>query len=157
MRALSLGCVLFLFWLLLSGHYSVLLVTLGVLSCAAIVLLVMRMQVLDDEGHPIHLVLPAFTFWPWLIFEILKSGWTVSKIILSPSLPISPTLTKVRAGQKTRVGVYTYANSITLTPGTISVDVQGNDILVHAITEGGALELAEGVMDKRVSRFEGAK
>ena len=64
-------------------------------------------------------------------------------------------MVKVRASQKSRIGVNVYANSITLTPGTISVEVENNDILVHAITAGGAEELAEGDMDRRVTAFEG--
>ena len=73
------------------------------------------------------------TYFPWLIREIAKSAWAVTKIILHPSLPISPTMTVVRASQRTRVGVATYANSITLTPGTITVGVNGNELTVHAL------------------------
>jgi multicomponent Na+:H+ antiporter subunit E len=62
----------------------------------------------------------------------------------------------VRASQKSRVGVNIYANSITLTPGTISVDVHGNDIFVHAIAADGAAEVEAGRMDRRVSRMEGS-
>jgi len=155
MRALSLGCALFVFWLLLSGHYNALLLTIGVICCAGILALALRMSVVDEEGHPVQLALGALTYWPWLVLEIAKSTWGVARLILDPSLPISPTLVKVRASQKTRLGVNIYANSITLTPGTISVEVEDNDILVHAITSGGAEELAEGDMDRRVSVFEG--
>lgn len=156
MRALSLGCVLFVFWLLLSGHYTALLLTIGILCCAGIVALAIRMSVLDEEGHPVHLVVGSLTYWPWLVFEIAKSTWGVARLILDPKLPISPTMIKVRASQKTRVGVNIYANSITLTPGTISVEVEDDEILVHAITEGGAEELSEGDMDRRVTAFEGS-
>ena len=156
MRALSLGCFLFVFWLLLSGHYTALLLTIGILCCAGIVALAVRMSVLDEEGHPVHLVVGSLTYWPWLVFEIAKSTWGVARLILDPKLPISPTMIKVRASQKTRIGVNIYANSITLTPGTISVEVEDDQILVHAITEGGAGELAEGDMDRRVTAFEGS-
>ena len=61
----------------------------------------------------------------------------------------------MRASQKTAVGLVTYANSITLTPGTVSVEVEGDEITVHAITRDGAMDLAEGSMDRVVSRFEG--
>jgi len=156
-RTISLGCVLYVFWLLLSGHYKPLLIVLGIMSCIGIVVLAHRMAVVDEEGHPIQFVLPALTYWPWLIGEIVKSSWDVARLIVDPALPISPTLVKVRASQQSRVAVATYANSITLTPGTIAVDVQGNDILVHALTKEGAEELAEGRMDESVRRFEGAE
>jgi len=79
----------------------------------------------------------------------------VTKVILHPSLPISPTMTVVRASQKTTTGVTAYANSITLTPGTITVGVSSNDLTVHALVRDGALDLEGGGMDRRVSQFEG--
>jgi multicomponent Na+:H+ antiporter subunit E len=97
----------------------------------------------------------AVTYFPWLLAEIAKSGWAVTKITLDPRLPISPTMTTVRASQKSRAGVATYANSITLTPGTITVGVNGNDLIVHALVKDGALDLEGGGMDHRVSQFEG--
>jgi multicomponent Na+:H+ antiporter subunit E len=90
-----------------------------------------------------------------LIREIAKSAWAVTKVILHPRLPISPTMTIVKASQKTTAGVATYANSITLTPGTITVRLSGKELTVHALVREGALDLEEGVMDRRVSEFEG--
>lgn len=156
MRMASLGFFLFAFWLLLSGHYTGLLITFGILTCIGILLLAHRMQVVDEEGHPIHLAVGSLIYWPWLAVEIAKSAWGVTRIILSPGLPISPTLVRVKASQKSRVGVNIYANSITLTPGTISVNVDGNTISVHAITADGAAELKEGVMDAKVTALEGS-
>lgn len=156
MRMLSLGVFLFVFWLLLSGHYTAFLTSVGALTCIGIVALAARMGVVDAEGHPIQLLLGGLTYWPWLLIEIAKASWDVTLIILNPKLPISPTLIKVRSTQKTRMGVNVYANSITLTPGTISVEVDGNDITVHAVTTGGAADLEEGTMDRHVTAMEGA-
>jgi multicomponent Na+:H+ antiporter subunit E len=86
----------------------------------------------------------------------VKSALEVSKIILSPRLPISPTFVRVKPTQRTSVGLAIYANSITLTPGTVSVEVAEAEFLVHALTKEGAASLMEGDMDRRVSRFEGA-
>ncbi len=113
------------------------------------------MRAADAEGHPVEVFRGAVTYFPWLIREIAKSAWGVTKVILHPSLPISPTMTVVQASQKTTVGVVTYANSITLTPGTITVGVTGNDLTVHALVRDGALDLEGGGMDQRVSQFEG--
>jgi multicomponent Na+:H+ antiporter subunit E len=99
--------------------------------------------------------LNAVTYWPWLASQIALSALNVSRIILTPRLPISPVLIRVKMSQKSDVGKVTYANSITLTPGTISVDLEDDEILVHALTQKGATELAAGTMDRRVSRFEG--
>lgn len=157
MYALSSALVLYGFWLLLSGYFTAFLMTAGAASAIAVVALAHRMEIVDHESHPIHLGWRALTYWPWLIVEIAKSAWDVSKIIINPRLPISPTLIRVKTSQKTEVGVVVYANSITLTPGTISVDVGHGEILVHALTREGAAGLQSGEMDKRVTVFEGEK
>ena len=153
MRHLSLALALFLFWLALSGQYSLFLVTLGLVSTAFCVFLAHRMGTVDAEGHPIHLLPAAVTYWPWLVWEIVKSAWSVTRIIIDPNLPISPTMTKVRASQRTPTGVVTYANSITLTPGTITIEVEGNNLTVHALVADGADDLEAGGMDARVDTF----
>lgn len=157
MRLLSFLSALFGFWLLLSGHYHAFLITAGLVSALAVALFAQRMDVVDHEGHPVHLAPRAvLSYWPWLIKEIAKSAWSVSKIIISPRLPISPTLVTVAATQRTAVGRTTFANSITLTPGTISVEVGRDQILVHALTREAAQDLAGGEMDRRVTAFEKA-
>jgi multicomponent Na+:H+ antiporter subunit E len=154
-RYLSLAAFLFAFWIVLSGHYTPMLVTAGAASAVICVLAAIRVRAVDAEGHPIEVFGRAVTYFPWLVVEIAKSAWAVTKVILHPRLPISPTMTIVRASQRTRVGVVTYANSITLTPGTITVGVDGNELTVHALVNDGALDLEAGGMDRRVSRFEG--
>ncbi len=155
LRYISLAAVLMIFWLALSGHYTGLLISLGVVSVLGVVYICHRMAVIDEEGHPIHLALRAFVYWPWLIVEILKSAVGVSRLIIDPKLPISPTLKKVKPSQRTQLGVNIYANSITLTPGTITVEASSGELLVHAITKGGAEDLDDGDMDRRVTRLEG--
>jgi multicomponent Na+:H+ antiporter subunit E len=155
MRYLSLAAFLFAFWIALSGHYTPMLVTAGAIAAVLCLLAAIRMRVADAEGHPVHLLGRALTYWPWLAREIAKSAWSVTKIILNPRLPISPTMTVVRASQRTTYGVATYANSITLTPGTITVGVSGNDLTVHALVKDGATDLEGGTMDRRVTQFEG--
>jgi len=158
LRRISLAIALFVFWLLLSGHYTPFLLAAGVGSSLAIVWFSDRlMSVVDREGHPIHLSIKAFTYWPWLLWEIAKSAWDVTKRILHPALPISPVLVRLKAGQHSDVGRVIYANSITLTPGTITMELEGDDILVHALTREGAESLLGGDMDRRVTRFEGAR
>ena len=157
MRALSLAIVIAGFWLALSGHYTPFLLAIGALSVVAVVAIAERMQIIDAEGHPVHLLPAAATYAPWLLLEILKSSWDVTKTILSPKLPISPTMTIVRASQRTNAGLATYANSITLTPGTITVAVRGDEFTVHALRSEGADDLESGGMDRRVRQFEGGE
>ena len=119
------------------------------------VLVTLRMDVADREGHPIHLTWRALTYMPWLTMEIIKANIDVARQILSPSMPITPTLLRVKASQTSDLGQVIYANSITLTPGTISVDVANGEILVHALSRAGAESLLEGEMDRRVTRMAG--
>ena len=157
MRYISLGGFLLVFWLALSGHYTTWLISAGVFSAALCVYAAVRINIADREGHPVELLRGSLTYWPWLIVEIFKSAWSVTRVIVHPGLPISPTMTVVTASQKTSSGIATYANSITLTPGTITVGVSGNELTVHALVESGARDLEGGDMDRRVTQFEGAR
>lgn len=154
-RHLSLVVTLFAFWLLLSGMFVPFLLTAGVGCAIAVTLVARRMDILDHEGHPVHLAWGAFlSYWPWLVLEIIRSAWTVSRIILKPSLPISPTLAEFTPSQQTDLGLVIHANSITLTPGTIAVEVERGRFLVHALTREGASSLAGSEMDRRCARLE---
>lgn len=150
----ALAASLFVFWLLLSGIYTPFLVLAGLGASIAVALLARRMEITDREGHPIHLALAALAYWPWLLKEIVKSGWQVSRIILDPRLPISPTLVRFKPSQKTTVALATHANSITLTPGTITVEADSEEFLVHALTREGAASVAGGEIDRRVCRMD---
>ena len=156
-QVFSLAVVLFVFWVLLSGFFTPFLLTAGAVSAVAVTLLARRMAVADREGHPVHLGPSAALYWPWLAKEILKSGWSVARIILSPRLPISPTLVRFKPAQRTAVGLVTHANSITLTPGTLSVEVTRDEFLVHGLTREGAQGCVDSEMDRRVKRFEGGE
>lgn len=155
-HAIRLGIVLYCLWLVLSGYYLALILSLGALSVLLVVFISMRMDIIDHETYPVRLTWGVVSFWGWLVGQIVKANIDVARVILSPSLPISPTVVRVKASQRTKLGVVTYANSITLTPGTVSMDIDGDTILVHALTEEGARDLETGEMDRRVSKMEGS-
>jgi multicomponent Na+:H+ antiporter subunit E len=155
--ALSAFVVLFAFWLLLSGYFTAFLIAAGVGSAIAVVLFARRMELIDPEGHPISVWRLTVSYWPWLLKEILKSGWDVSRAILDPRLPISPTLVRFRPSQRTAVGLVTHANSITLTPGTITVEAAKGEFLVHALTASGAAGVVDSEMDRRIALLERAR
>lgn len=159
MRIASLAAALFLFWLLLSGHYTPFLIASGLAVAIVVAVLGIRSGYADEEGHPVDYLLRGLAYWPWLIVEIAKSALSVARIIVDPKLPISPRLIRTKVSQRTAVGIATYANSITLTPGTITVEVnrRGQEFLVHALTEGSAAGVEEGTMDRRVTSFEGRR
>jgi multicomponent Na+:H+ antiporter subunit E len=152
-----LSLVLFGVWLLWSGHWSPLLMTFGAVSSVAVALIARRMRLVDDEGIPLELLLRALRFLPWLFWQIAKANVDVARRILTPSLPIHPTLIRVKTSQRRDAGRVIYANCITLTPGTVSVDVEGDEIVVHALTREAAEELAGGEMDRHVTAYEGRR
>ncbi len=155
-HALSLGALLFVLWLLLSGHWTnPLLISFGVISTALCVWLAMRMDVADQEGVPVRMGLRTPLYWPWLTVQILKTNVDVTWRILHPRLPISPTMVRVPMPHKTPLGRAVYANSITLTPGTVAMTIDGDTLLVHALTEENARALETGEMSRRVAIFEG--
>lgn len=155
-RQFSFLLSLIAFWLLLSGMFTPFLIAAGIGSAIAIVLVSRRMDLIDHEGHPVHLAWVAvFSYWPWLFKEIAKSAWDVTRRVLHPDLPISPVLVEFRPTQKTDLGLVIHANSITLTPGTISVEVEPDRFLVHALTRENGAGLAGSEMDRRCSALEG--
>jgi multicomponent Na+:H+ antiporter subunit E len=154
MHAFKLALFLFAIWLLLSGHYTPLLLVLGVLSSLLVVFLATRADLIDREIQPVLIKPSVLFYWLWLAREIIKSNIDVTVRILSPRLPISPTVFTVRAGQKTDLGRVTYANSITLVPGTVTMDVDEDVFTVHALTREAREDLKCGEMDRRVCNVE---
>ncbi|MGB0695115.1 MAG: Na+/H+ antiporter subunit E [Rhodospirillaceae bacterium] len=156
-HALRLGIVLAALWLLLSGYFDKpLILAFGVISVALTVYVTHRMKILDADTLPLWYAARAYMYWPWLGVQIVKSNIRVAQIILTRGeMPYSPTLAVVPSSQKTALGAVIFANSITLTPGTVSIDVGGDGILVHALEQAGIDDLREGEMNRRVSAFEG--
>tara|TARA_Y100001970_G_C14060060_1_gene763696 strand:+ start:442 stop:948 length:507 start_codon:yes stop_codon:yes gene_type:complete len=155
-HALSLGAVLGLLWLLLSGIFEGWLLTLGFCSLIIVVIFANRMDVIDREGHPIHISWRALLYWPWLAREIVNANIDVAKVILSPDLPINPKVIRVNATQVTELGHVFYANSITLTPGTVTLSLENGAMGVHSLTKSAEEGLLSGEMDRRVHAVEGA-
>ena len=157
MRYISMCLLAFVTWLLWSGHYALyhrLIFILGVLSCGFIVYLASRLDIADEEGVPIHLVWSVLLYIPWLLWAIIKANIDVAKRILSPRLPIAPRIVRVNGTQKNDLCRVIFANSITLTPGTVSLDLDEEDIVVHALTEEAANDVQSGDMDRRVTALE---
>lgn len=139
----------------MSGIFEPLILILGVFSCALVVAIAVRMDVIDHEAVPVHLTFKVLMYWPWLLWEIIKANIDVTKRVLGFA-DISPTMVRIKATQKTDLGIVIFANSITLTPGTISIDVDEEGyILVHALSRDGTEGLEGGDMDRRVTELEG--
>lgn len=156
LRTLLTALTLFALWLLMSGIYKPLIVWLGIASSLVAVIVVRRMDnAAGTERLEIHLKpFATIKYWLWLMVEIAKANWAVTKIILSPDMPLNRHLFKVPYTQKTDLGQTIFANSITLTPGTISVEVDEDSFLVHAVSYSAGDIAALADMDARVTAIE---
>ena len=110
-----------------------------------------------QEGVLVDIAFRLPLYVIWLIWEIIKANVDVARRILDPRLPISPRMVRVKADQRHELSRVIYANSITLTPGTVSVDTEGDMILVHALTKPAADDVEAGKMGRQVKRLEGSE
>ncbi len=157
LRTLLTALTLFVLWLLMSGIYKPMIIGFGVISAVISVIVVRRMDnAADADRLEINLrVLPTIAYWFWLMVEIAKANWAVTKLILSPSMPINRHMFRIPHSQKTDLGQAIFANSITLTPGTISVEVEEGEFLIHAVGYSADDLHALADMDSRVAAIEG--
>lgn len=157
--AVALTIALLATWLLWSGHFHhPFLLGLGAMSVAISMWISLRMNIVDEEGAPAQLGIRPFLFYaPWLAKEIVLSNVAVAKIILSRKMKLNRNLVRVTSHQKSELGRVMLANSITLTPGTVSVQMEEDQILIHGLSIENTDEDLSGDMDERISRLERAK
>jgi multicomponent Na+:H+ antiporter subunit E len=151
-----LAITLTILWLLLSGIFTPLHLLLGAISIAAALYISVRMDVLMHKKQPLYFrFFRVLQYCLWLIGQILLSNLDVIRRIFSPTLDIKPILKAIPSSQKTELGRVIYANSITLTPGTVAINIAKNgDVLVHALHADVLSDLEKGTMGKRVSLLE---
>ena len=149
MKMFGFTFLLCVFWISLSGYFTPLMLGLGLASVVLTVFLAKRMELIDDESYPFHLFSRFPAFFVYILNEIVKANIDVVKRILSPN-NISPQLIDIPVPQKSDLGRVIYANSITLTPGTVSVALSRDSLTIHALTKEAADDLAEGNMAKHI-------
>ncbi len=145
---------LLLFWLFLSGHYDSFHITIGVLCCAGIAYSSTDLLYVDQPDKKRTVVLAQFFIYTfWLLYQIILANFQVAKLVLNPKLKIDPRIIVYRAEHlHGDVAQATYGNSITLTPGTVTLDIRGTDFHVHALTPDFAADLESGEMERRVAK-----
>lgn len=144
-HTISLGTVLFILWVLLSGHLEPLLLAFGVISVVFTLYISNRMDVVDHESHPIHLTFKLFKFWLILAKRIFVANIDVTLRILGIK-SVEPQLIKVKLNQSSDLTKAMFANAITLTPGSASIHIEGDELYVHTISQQGAQDLLDGDM-----------
>lgn len=150
-----LALLLVVFWLINSGHFDALLLSLGAASVALVVYLNHRMDRVNNEFQPPILLSPRLPIYLlWLAKAIIQSNIEVVRCIWQPSPAISPSVFTVKASQRSEACRVLYANSIIMTPGTVTLEVDGDELTVHALTRHSAEELRSGEMDRRIRLLE---
>jgi multicomponent Na+:H+ antiporter subunit E len=149
-HTISLGILLFTLWLALSGQLSILMLCLGLASTLMVVYIAHRMDVIDREKYPAHLTILLLRFWLFLSREVVIANFDVLKRIFRPGKNISPQLFELPVTQKTVLSRVIYANAITMTPGTVSLNLNKETITVHALSIEAAKDLCNGRMANAV-------
>lgn len=148
------------FWLVLSGRYQASYLALGTLAAGLVTFLTYDLlypRVYSEGRRETGLCLTVsqwcrlFGYLPWLVFSIVKANLQVAYLILHPRLPIDPTLIKLRTQLRSSVAQVTLANSITLTPGTVTIDLKEGRYLIHALVPQAAQSLVAGRMQNKVA------
>ena len=157
LKPLILMSALILAWVLWSGIYTPLLLALGFGSCILALYFAFRIHYFDREIFSLYVIPRLPRYWGWLFIEIVKSSFTVARIILQRQMPISPTVVEFEAGSTDAVSQVILGNSITLTPGAVTLDVHAGKLMVHCLTEEGAEELLSGEFNKRATALTARK
>ncbi len=150
----SLALTLALIWLLNSGHYTPLIIGLGIISIIFVLFISHKMDMVDHESQPIHLTFRILNYWAWLFKELIFSNIDVVKRIWKGNKSIHPVIGTLKISQQSDLCKVIYANSITLTPGTLTIELQDDTITIHALTPEGLQALEAGEMDRRVTKLE---
>lgn len=145
-------------WLALSGHYDLFHLGLGVLSVALVLWLnlgLRRLPAADNVFQPEATLKPLrfLGYCVWLPVQILRSAAYVAYLVLHPRLPVRPVVVQFRSSQPNGFAQMILGNSITLTPGTLTLDVVGDRFVVHALTPATAQDLLSGTMQEKVARL----
>jgi len=152
-RSIGLFLGLAVVWLLLSGYFdNPLILSFGALSCVLTVWIAHRMDLVDQEGVPYHLAPRIIGYWLWLFREIVTSSIDVTKVAFSNMETVRPQIFRYRAPNLSEVGLVTLANSVTLTPGTVVLELNDDELMIHALTTDAADPEPIAEMDRRIEK-----
>ncbi len=145
------------FWLLLSGYLQPLLLSFGAISIALVLVVLKRMDAVDNEPRLLSSGQRILRYIAWLLGQIAISSLHVTKLVWGSTNDLSPCLAKIPAKNIPPKKRVLYANSITLTPGTLSVDLDKDHVTVHALQESSIVELQQGGMENKIIGIWGSK
>ena len=146
--------ILLIFWALLSGKYDSFHLTLGAICSIIIAYLTHELLFANVRVGDTMLIVQRFiTYIPWLVYQIILSNIHVAYLALSPKMPIEPQILRFSTKLESDISWVTLANSITLTPGTITMDIKEGEFFVHALSKKVADDLNTGEMEDRIAHI----
>lgn len=151
---ISLALILAALWLAVSGVYKPPILLFGLGSVALVVWLSLRMRVVGIEHNPILFSWRLPVYWAWLLWQIVSANLNVARRVFNPG-SICPHVLRLSVPHHSAVAKVTYANSVTLTPGTVSLRLDEKSLVVHALDEVSAEGLMSGEMAERITWLEG--
>lgn len=146
-------CGFFLIWLLLSASFAPIHMGLGLFVAFGVA----WFNTHRPTSRFMILRLRTVWYFLWLLGRILQSGFHLSVLILHPALPIDPKLIRYRTKLREAAGIVLLGNSITLTPGTITVEVDSQDLIVHAIDDKSAHDVTSLRLEQQIAGLFGEK
>ena len=156
MRYLYTFLIMFGFWILLSGKFDLFHLTLGILSSALVSFLSADLFMHDQGKNRLSTGFRFLLYIPWLLYQIVLSTLHVTFLALHPKMKdrIDPTIVTFKTKLKTNIAKVALANSITLTPGTITIRIENQVFYVHAISRKAAAGLPGEMEDRLANIFE---
>jgi len=147
---------MFIFWILLSGEFTFILITSGVVASLITAYLshdifIGKADLKTETGR----VFKFIVYIPWLLWEIILANVEIAYLVLSPKPLVDPQIVRFKNDLKTDLGIVTLAHSITLTPGTVTVDANREEFVIHAIWQKSAEGIISGEMQRKVKKIEG--
>ncbi|MCK9275125.1 MAG: Na+/H+ antiporter subunit E [Syntrophales bacterium] len=146
--------ILIIFWAVLSGKFDAFHMTLGILCSLVIAWLSHDLLFANVRIGDIRVIVQRFLIYiPWHLYQIFLSNFHVAYLALSPRMPIQPEIIRFKTKLESDISWVAFANSITLTPGTVTVDIEGNEFVVHALSKKVADDLNAGEMEDRIAHI----
>lgn len=143
-------------WLAISGVYKPVLFFLGACSVVLVVWVALRMKIVGDEHNPLVFSWRLPVFWLWALGQIIQANLHVTRLVFSPE-KISPRIVSVPVPHESSLGKVVYGNTCTLTPGTVTIGLDRNKLVAHALDQQSAESLVSGRLADKVRWLEGSQ
>lgn len=158
MSFLITAIAMFSFWILLSGEFTFILITSGIVASLIVAYLSHDIFIgKPDIKVETRRVFKFIKYLPWLLWKVILANFEIAYLVLHPKMLVDPQIVRFKTDLKTDLGIVTLANSITLTPGTITVEANKEEFVIHAIWQKSAEGIIDGEMQRKVKEIEGEK